>query len=103
MAPCSPEEVEWSKRINNSATVLNFIGDDVDDVDDNDGGDGGGSGDGDGGDIVDGGAGAGGDNDVNLTYECSIVFLFDIRDQKVEWSWTLAMSPLSIFFLTYLL
>ena len=32
----------------------------------------------------DAGTSAGGDNDVNLTYECSIVFLFDIRDQKVE-------------------
>ena len=39
---------------------------------------------GDGDDIVDGGVGAGGDNDVNLTDECTIVFLLDIRDQKVE-------------------
>ena len=61
-------------------TALNFIGDDVNDVNDNDGG----GGDGDGDDIVDGDVGAGGDNDVNLTDECTIVFLLDIRDQKVE-------------------
>ena len=61
-------------------TALNFIGDDVNDVNDNDGG----GGDGDGDDIVDVGVGAGGDNDVNLTDECTIVFLLDIRDQKVE-------------------
>ena len=70
-------------------TVLNFIGDDIDDVYGDNGdncgdGDDGGNNDGDGDDNDDGGAGAGGDNDVNLTDECSIVFLFDIRDQKVE-------------------
>ena len=65
-------------------TALNFIGDDVNDVNDNDGGGGDGDGDGDGDDIVDGGVGAGGDDDVNLTDECTIVFLLDIRDQKVE-------------------